>query len=180
MKYGSFVTLFSAAILVAGTITPAFAQYRAPEYASRDRDWNQSDASNDQDPARRWDRFLDQDTNHDFARIFRANPNIIHDPRYMSQWTGVRDLLSQDPDLREYVYETARDYDRDLRPAEKWSRLLDQNPDFANRYHQNPGIVNDPNLRGNEPEIAEFLKTNPEVRHYLDSYARRSDRNYRD
>ncbi len=180
MKYRSFVTLFSAAVLAAGTLTPAFAQRYEPEYASSGRDWNRSDADYGYGAARRWERFLDQDMNRDFARIFRGNPNIIHDPHYMAQWSGVRDLFSKDPELRDYVYQTVRDYNRDTRPAEKWNRELAQNPDFAGRYRQNPSIINDSNLASDEPEIAEFLRTNPEVRLYLDSYTRRYGRYDRD
>ncbi len=161
--------MISAAVLIAGTITPAFAQYYPPGYAHGDRDWNNADASG---AARRWEGFLDSESNRDFARIFRGNPNIIRDPNYMEQWSGARDLLRNDPEVRDYVHQTVHDYS-DLRPNEKWLLLLEENPDFAERYHQNPSIINDSNLAGSEPEIGEFLRTNPEVRPYLDSYARR-------
>jgi len=172
MKYRSFVTLFSAAVLALGTLTPAFAQYRYPEYASGDRDYRGGDA------ARRWDRFLDQEENQNFARQFRGNPNIIHDSRKMDEWSGVRELFNDHPDVRDYVEQKVREYNQDASPAEKWNRELAANPNFADRFRQNPSIVNDSNLRHEEPEIAEFLRTNPEVRSYLDSYASRSS--YRD
>jgi len=177
MKYRSFVTLFSAAVLAVGTITPAFAQYRYPELAFSDSDYR-NDAGYDNDAARRWDRFLDQDENRSFSRQFHGNPNIIHDEREMDQWTGVRELFRDHPDVRDYVYQKVRDYNQDTQPAEKWNRELAANPNFADRYRQNPNIVNDSNLRDSEPEIAEFLRTNPDVRPYLDSYASRSS--YRD
>ena len=177
MKYRSFVTLFSAAVLAVGTITPAFAQYRYPELAFSDSDYR-NDAGYDNDAARRWDRFLDQDENRNFSRQFHGNPNIIHDEREMDQWTGVRELFRDHPDVRDYVYQKVRDYNQDTQPAEKWNRELAANPNFADRYRQNPSIVNDSNLRDSEPEIAEFLRTNPDVRPYLDSYASRSS--YRD
>ena len=177
MKYRSFVTLFSAAVLAVGTITPAFAQYRYPELAFSDNDYR-NDAGYDNDAARRWDRFLDQDENRNFSRQFHGNPNIIHDEREMDQWTGVRELFRDHPDVRDYVYQKVRDYNQDTQPAEKWNRELAANPNFADRYRQNPSIVNDSNLRDSEPEIAEFLRTNPDVRPYLDSYASRSS--YRD
>jgi hypothetical protein len=181
MKCRSFFTLFSAAILVAGTLTPAFAQYRYPQYASGDRDYGRSDSYRGGDASRRWDRFLDDSSNHDFARIFRANPNIIHDREYMSQWTGVRDLFNNHPEVRDYVHQLASDYDRNTRPGEKWHRLMDANPDFASRYRQDPSIVADSNLRNDEPEIREFIKTNPDVRPYLENRASRSyNRDYRD
>ena len=179
MKYSSFVTLFSAAVLTAGTIIPALAQDYRPEYASGDRDYR-SDSGYGNDAARRWDRFLDQDENRNFARQFRGNPNIIHDEREMDQWSGVRELFSNHPDVRDYVYRKVRDYNQDTRPAEKWNRELAANPNFADRYRQNPNIVNDSNLRSEEPEIAEFLRTNPDVRPYLDSYSRRDARDDRD
>ena len=180
MKRSSIFTMFSAAILVAGTLTPAFAQYRYPEYASGDRDYNRSESYNDRGAAHRWERFMNDDSNRDFARIFRGNPNIIHDRSYMSQWTGVRDLFNNDPAVRDYVHQIANDYDRNTRPGEKWRRLMDANPDFANRYRDNPNIVNDGNLSSSEPEIAEFLRTNPDVRPFLENRASRSNRDYRD
>jgi hypothetical protein len=174
MKYGSFVTLFSGTVLAVGTITPAaFAQLRYPEYASGDGDYR-GDSGGNENAAQRWDRFLDQDENRNFAREFHGNPNIIHDEREMDQWTGVRELFRDHPDVRDYVYQKVRDYNQDTRPAEKWSRELAANPNFADRYRQNPSIVDDSNLRDSEPEIAEFLRTNPDVRPYLDSYASRS------
>jgi hypothetical protein len=172
--------MFSAAVLVAGTLTPAFAQYRYPEYARGDRDYNQSDLYRGGDASRRWDRFLDDSSNRDFARIFHGNPNIIHDPSYMSQWTGVRDLFNNDPAVREYVHQLARDYDRNTSPGEKWRRLMDANPDFASRYRQNPDVVNDRNLSNSEPEIREFIRTNPDVRPWLERHASRDYRPYRD
>ena len=179
MKCRSFVTLFSAAVLAVGTLTPALAQDYRPEYASGDRDYR-SDAGYANDAARRWDRFLDQDENRNFARKFHGNPNIIRDEREMDQWSGVRELFSDHPDVRDYVYRKVRDYNQDTRPAEKWNRELAANPNFADRYRQNPNIINDSNLRSEEPEIAEFLRTNPDVRPYLDSYSRRSNRDDRD
>ena len=177
MKCRSFITLFSAAVLAAGTLTPAFAQY--PEYASGDRDYRQSDSGYGNDAARRWDRFLDQDENRNFARKFHGNPNIIRDEREMDQWSGVRELFSDHPDVREYVYRKVHDYNQDTRPGEKWDRELAANPNFADRYRQNPSII-DSNLEREEPEIAEFLRTNPDVRPYLERNSRRSDRDYRD
>lgn len=178
MKYRSFVTLFSAAVMAVGTITPAFAQLRYPELAFSDSDYRGDSGGYDNDAARRWDHFLDQDENRNFARQFHGNPNIIHDGREMDQWTGVRELFRDHPDVRDYVYQKVHDYNQDTQPAEKWNRELDANPNFADRYRQNPSIVNDSNLRDSEPEIAEFLRTNPDVRPYLDSYASRSS--YRD
>jgi hypothetical protein len=173
MKHRKIVTLFSAAVLAVGTITPAFAQ----RYAYGDRDYNRSDAGYSHGgAAARWDRFLDDSQNRDFARIFHANPNIIHDSRYMEQWTGVRDLFSRDPDVREYAEQTASNYDRNTRPGEKWNRLLEANPNFAERYRQNPSIMNDSNMANDEPEIREFMRTNPDVRPYIERQARNSDR----
>lgn len=181
MKYRSFVTLFSAAALALGTFVPvAHAQYRYPEYASGDRDWDHGDAGYGNDAARRWDRFLDAEENRNFARQFHGNPNIIHDSREMDQWTGVRDLFRDHPDVRDYVNRKVRDYNQDTRPEEKWNHELAANPNFAGRYRENPRIINDSNLDSEEPEIAEFLRTNPDVRPYLDGYARNSYRGDRD
>jgi hypothetical protein len=178
MKYRSFVTLFSAAVLAAGTITPAFAQDYRPEYASGDRDYR-NDSGYDNDAARRWDRFLDQDSNREFARKFHGNPNIIRDEREMDQWSGVRELFNDHHDVRDYVYRKVHDYNQDTRPADKWNRELEANPNFADRYRQNPSII-DSNLESEEPEIAEFMRTNPEVRSYLERYSRRNSRDDRD
>jgi hypothetical protein len=175
MKCRSFVTLFSAAVLAAGTITPAFAQYH--EYASSDPDCR-SGSDYDNGAAQRWNRFLDQEENQNFARRFRGNPNIVRDSREMDQWSGVRELFSNHPDVRDYVYRKVHDYNQDTRPAEKWNRELAANPNFADRYRQNPSII-DSNLESEEPEIAEFLRTNPDVRPYLERNSRRSDRDYR-
>jgi len=166
MKHRTFVTLFSAAVLAVGTITPAFAQ----RYAYGDRDYRDSGYGHDGAEGR-WERFLDQDQNRDFSRIFRANPNIIHDSSYMDQWTGVRDLFRNDPEVRDYAERTARNYDRNTRPADKWNRLLEANPNFAERYRQNPSIMNDSNLANDEPEIREFMRTNPDVRPYIERQA---------
>jgi hypothetical protein len=171
MKYRKFVTLFSAAILAVGTITPAFAQ----RYAYGDRDYQGDSGYGHGGAAARWDRFLDDSQNRDFARIFRGNPNIIHDPNYMDQWTGVRDLFRNDPAVREYAEQTARNYDQNTRPADKWNRLLEANPNFAERYRQNPSIMNDSNLANDEPEIREFMRTNPDVRGYVQRQANRSE-----
>ena len=182
MKYRSFVTLFSAAVLAVGTIIPAYAQYYHPEYASGDRDYDRSDEGGgyDRGAAQRWHRFLEDDSNRNFARQFRGNPNIIHDGREMEQWSGVRELFNDHPDVREYVDQKVREYNQNTGPAEKWNREMAANPNFAERYRDNPNIINNGNLRSEEPEIAEFLRTNPEVRPYLDSYASRSDRGDRD
>ena len=77
------------------------------------------------------------------------------------------------------MYRKVHDYNQDTRPGEKWDRELAANPNFADRYRQNPSII-DSNLEREEPEIAEFLRTNPDVRPYLERNSRRSDRDYRD
>jgi hypothetical protein len=173
MKYRKLVTLCSAAVLAVGTITPAFAQ----RYAYGDRDWNSSDSGYNHGggAAARWDRFMEQDQNREFARIYRGNPNIIHDPNYMDQWTGVRDLFRNDPEVRDYAEQNARNYDRNTPPREKWNRLLSANPNFADRWRQNPSIMNDSNLANDEPEIREFMRTNPDVRDYVGRQAGRAE-----
>jgi hypothetical protein len=182
MKYRSFVTLFSAAVLAVGTIVPTYAQSYHPEYANGERDLNRSDegAGYDRDAQQRWHRFLEDENNQNFARQYRGNPNIIHDSREMEQWSGVRELFNNHPDVREYVEQKVRDYNENTRPADKWNREMAANPNFAERYRDNPNIINDGNLRNDEPEIAEFLRTNPDVQTYLNSYASRSDRGDRD
>jgi len=181
MKYRSFVTLFSAAVLAVGTIVPAYAQYYHPEYASGDRNYDRSDEGRgyDRGAQQRWHRFLEDENNQNFARMYRGNPNIIHDGREMEQWSGVRELFNNHPDVRDYVEQKVRDYN-EMRPADKWNREMAANPNFAERYRDNPNIINQGNLRNDEPEIAEFLRTNPEVRPYLERSASRSDnRDYR-
>ncbi len=181
MKYRSFVTLFSAAVLTVGTIVPAYAQYYHPEYASGDRDYDRNDegGSYNRGAQQRWHRFLEDDSNRNFARQYRGNPNIIHDSREMEQWSGVRELLDNHPDVRDYVEQKVREYNQNMSPAEKWNREMAANPNFAERYRDNPNIINQENLRNDEPEIAEFLRTNPDVQPYLERSARRSDRDYR-
>jgi hypothetical protein len=174
MKLRSIFTTLSAAALLAATLTSAFAQYYNGEHGYRDPG---RDASYDRgDAARRWDRFLDDGQNRDFARRFHANPNIVHDPNEMEQDSGVRELFDNHPEVRDYVFDKVRDYNRDAQPAEKWDRLMAANPNFADRYRENPGIINDSNLASDEPAIAQFLRTNPDVRDYLHSYSSRDDR----
>jgi hypothetical protein len=81
--------------------------------------------------------------------------------------------------VRDYVYRKVHDYNQDTRPADKWNRELEANPNFADHYRQNPGII-DSNLDSEEPEIAEFLRTNPDVRPYLERDSRRDGRDDRD
>ncbi|HEV2170025.1 MAG TPA: hypothetical protein VGR40_03705 [Candidatus Binatus sp.] len=180
MKHGIFLTLFLAGVLAAGTFTPAFAQDYNSLFGRGERDWNRGGSDYDQGARDRWQRFLDSDENRNFAREFRGNPNIIHDRDTMDQWTGVQELFRDHPDVRNYVFQRVRDYDQNTRPGEKWRRELDANPNFADRFRSNPDVINDPNLRHNEPEIAEFFRTNPEVRDYVENHSRDSGRNYRD
>lgn len=181
MKHGVFLTLFLAGVFALGTFTPAFAQDYNSDYGTGYRDGDRGGSDYDQGARERWERFLDRDENRNFAREFRGNPNIIHDRGAMDQWTGVRELFRNHPDVRDYVFQKVRDYDQNTRPGEKWHRELDANPGFADRYHQNPNIINDSNLASEEPEIGEFLRTNPEVRDYLENHARDRDdgRGYR-
>jgi len=172
MKYRKLVTLCSAAVLAVGTITPAFAQ----RYAYGDRDYGSDAGYSHGSAAARWDRFMEQDQNREFSRIYHGNPNIIHDRNYMDQWTGVRDLFRNDPEVRDYAEQQARNYDRNTPAREKWNRLLEANPNFADRYRQNPSIVTDSNLANDEPEIREFIRTNPDVRPFLDRQAGRGER----
>jgi hypothetical protein len=173
--------MFSAAVLASAMLTSAFAQDYGREYARGDRDLNESGGgSYDQSAAQRWERFLDQDQNRDFARRYHANPNIIHDRNEMDQDSGVRELFANHPEVRDYVNERAREYSRDTRPEEKWDRLMASNPNFAQRYRENRSIINDSNLDSDEPAIAQFLRTNPDVRDYLHSYASRDHGDERD
>ena len=193
MKHRIFLTLVPAAALALGTVTPSFAQNYNYDYGRDSQNYNsdygrdyngynQNRGGYDNDAARRWDRFLDNDENRNFAREFHGNPNIVRDQRAMDQWTGVRELFSDHPDVRDYVFQKVRDYDQNTRPEEKWRREMDANPNFADRYRQHPDIVNDSKLNNDEPEIAEFLRTNPDVRDYLERRANRGydrDRDYR-
>jgi hypothetical protein len=185
MKHRIFLTLVPAAALALGTVAPGFAQNYNYNYGRFGDLFGRASSESENDAARRWEHFLDRDENQNFARQFRGNPNIIHDERAMDQWTGVRQLFDNHPDVREYVFQKVRDYNENTRPGEKWRRELDANPNFADRYRQNPNIVNDSNLASDEPEINEFLRTNPDVRDYLERQASRSydrdrdDRDYR-
>ena len=179
MKKGIFLSLLLAMVFAGGTLTSALAQNYNYRYARGDRDWD-GGGDYDNGAARRWHQFLSADENQNFARTYRGNPNVINDGRMMDQWTGVRDLFRERPDVRDYVYEKVRDYNQNTPPREKWNRELEANPNFADRYHDNPDVINDPNLRNNEPEIAEFLRTNPEVRDYVENHHRDYNRSYRD
>lgn len=167
--------MFAAAVLVTAMLTPAFAQDYGRQYARDYRDWNASGRSYVERAAQRWHQFLDQDENRNFAERFHANPNIIHDEREMEQDSGVRELFNRHPEVRDYVNERVRDYNRDTRPAEKWDRLMAANPNFAERYRRDHSIINDSNLDNDEPAIAQFLRTNPDVRDYFRSYASRGN-----
>jgi hypothetical protein len=160
MRLKGVVTAFSVTILAAAMYSPSFAQSYDSGYGHGGYD---RPAAYNDSPAQRWNRFLDQ--NQDFARRFRGNPNIIRDQRVMDDQPGVREFFAKNPDVREYVYRSTRnDGDRDDSPRAKWNRLLAHNPDFAERYRQNPGIIDDPNVMRDEPEVREFLRTNPDVR----------------
>lgn len=180
MKYGIFLTAFLAVILAIGTITPAFAQDYSPEYGHGDGNRGGSDFDND--AARHWQDFLNRDENQNFAREFHGNPNVIRDERKMDEWSGVREFFNNHPDVRSYVYEKVRDYNQNTPPRQKLHRELDANPNFADRFRDNPDVINDPNLRHDEPEIAEFLRTNPDVRDYIENHHRddNRDRDYND
>lgn len=183
MKHGIFLTLFLAGVLAAGPASKAHAQDYKSLFGHADSNWDRGGSDYDHGARERWQRFLDRDENRNFAREFRGNPNIIHDDRMMDQWSGVRELFSNHPEVRDYVEQNVRDYNRDTRPGEKWHRELEANPNFADRFRQNPDIINDSNLASEEPEIGEFLRTNPEVRDYLENHDRRygrdRDRDYR-
>ena len=182
MKHRIFLTLVPAAALALGTVTPSLAQnYNYNDGRFGDL-FGRASSESDNDAGRRWEHFLDRDENQNFARQFRGNPNVIHDERAMDQWTGVRELFDNHPDVRQYVFQKVRDYNENTRPGEKWRRELDANPNFAGRYRQNRNIINDSNLASDEPEINEFLRTNPDVRDYLENRSGRGDdsdyRNY--
>jgi hypothetical protein len=163
MNYKRALTVLSAA-MIAGAVyaPPSFAQsYGGERYASSDRDWNRGDSA-----SARWDRFLEQ--NPDFARRFHGNPNIIRDLRVMDDQPGVREFFANNPDVRDYVYRTTHnDSDSDDSASAKWNRFLERNPNFAERYRQNPDIVRNDSVMRDEPEVREFLRTNPDVRGYV-------------
>ena len=153
------VPLFSTVLLVGAMCTPSFAQYGGYVH-DRDR----ADSYSQDSAATRWDRFLEQ--NPDFARRYRANPNIIRDPQVMDQQPGVREFFANNPDARQYAYRSTR-MDQAEAPAVKWREFLEQNPNFAERYRQNPAIVENESVLNDEPELRELLRTDPEMRSYL-------------
>ena len=160
MTHKRIVPLFSTILFVGALCTPAFAQYDAyPHHRDRVDSYSQDSA------AARWNRFLEQ--NPDFARRYRANPNIIRDPRVMDHQPGVREFFANNPDARQYAYNSARMDQATEPPAVKWHEFLEQNPNFAERYRQNPGIIDDENVMNDEPEVRELLRTNPGIRAYL-------------
>ncbi|HYK65826.1 MAG TPA: hypothetical protein VEY94_12835 [Patescibacteria group bacterium] len=182
MNYGIFLAAFLGIALAIGSLSPAFGQDYNSGYGHGDRDWNRGGSDYDNNAAQRWNDFLNRDENQNFAREFHGNPNVIKDERKMDEWSGVRQFFDNHPNVRRYVYENVRQYDQNTSPGQKWHRELDANPNFADRFRNNPNVINDPNLRNDEPEIAEFFNTNPDVRDYVGNHHRdyNRDRNYND
>jgi len=84
----------------------------------------------------------------------------------MDDQPGVKEFFANNPDVRQYAYRSSGNFERGGSPAEKWNRFLNHNPNFAERYRQNPGIVNDEKVVNDEPELRELFRTDPEVRRY--------------
>jgi hypothetical protein len=149
---------------------PVFAQSYDSYSRHGDRFLSYADSDSSSDPAARWQRFLYQ--NPDFARRYRGNPDIIRDPRVMDEQPGLREFFANNPDVRQYAYRSSGNFERSGSAAEKWNRFLAHNPNFAERYRENPSIVNDESVVNDEPELRELFRTNPEVRRYASSERR--------
>jgi hypothetical protein len=164
MRFKRTITILSASVLAGSMSMPLFAQDYDSYSKHSDRSRSNAENYSNSNPAARWQRFLDENT--DFARRYRENPNIIRDPRVMDDEPGLRAFFANNPEVRRYAYRSTS-YREDLAsPAEKWNRFLNQNPNFAERYRQNPDIVNDNSVMNDEPAVREFFRTNPEVRRY--------------
>lgn len=164
MRFKRTVTILSAAVLTSAMSMPVFAQDYDSYSRHGDRPFSYAENYFNSDPAARWQRFLDE--NPDFARRYRGNPDIIRDPRVMDDQPGVREFFANNPDVRQYAYRSSGNFERARTPAEKWNRFLNHNPNFAERYRENPSIVNDENVVNDEPELRELFRTDPEVRRY--------------
>lgn len=164
MRFKRTTAILSASILAGFMATPVFAQDYDSYSRHGDRALSYAENDSNLDSAARWQRFLDE--NPDFARRYRSNPDVIRDPRVMDEQPGVREFFANNPDVRRYAYRSSGNFERTGTPAEKWNRFLAHNPNFAERYRQNPSIVNDESVLNDEPELRELFRTDPEVRRY--------------
>ena len=164
MRFKRTITILSASVLAGSISLPVLAQDYESYSKDGDRSVGYAENYSNSDPAVRWQRFLRE--NPDFARRYRSNPEIIRDPRVMDEQPGLREFLANHPDVRQYAYRSSGNIERAGSPADKWHRFLKHNPNFAQRYRENPGIVNDENVVDNEPELRELFRTDPEVRRY--------------
>jgi hypothetical protein len=174
MRFKRTIAILSTSLLVGSMSMPVFAQGYDGYSRHEDRSLSYAENNSYSDPAARWQRFLDE--NPDFARRYRGNPNIIRDPRVMDEQSGLREFFANNPDVRQYAYRSSGNFERMGSPAEKWNRFLAHNPNFAERYRENPGIVNDENVVNEEPELRELFRTDPEVRRYAYSERREMGR----
>jgi hypothetical protein len=164
MRFKRTITILSASVLAGSMSMPVFAQDYDSYSRRGDRSWRYAENYSNSDPAARWQRFLNE--NPDFAHRYRGNPDIVRDPRVMDDQPGLREFFANNPDVRQYAYRSSGNFERTGTPAEKWNRFLNHNPNFAERYRENPGIVNDENVVNDEPELRELFRTDPEVRRY--------------
>jgi hypothetical protein len=174
MQFKRTISILSASLLVGSMWTPVFAQGYDTYTRHEDRSLSYAENNSYSNPAARWQRFLDE--NPDFARRYRGNPDIIRDPRVMDNQPGLREFFANNPDVRQYAYRSSGNFERTGSPAEKWNRFLARNPNFAERYRENPSIVNDENVLNEEPELRELFRTDPEVRRYASSERREMGR----
>jgi hypothetical protein len=164
MRFKRTITVLSASVLAGSIALPVLAQDYDSYSRHADRSLSYAENYSQSDPAARWQRFLRE--NPDFARRYRGNPDIIRDPRVMDDQPGLKEFFANNPDVRQYVHRSSGNFERAGSPAEKWNRFLNHNPNFAERYRENPSIVNDENVVNDEPELRELFRTDPEVRRY--------------
>ena len=164
MRLKRTITILSTALLVGSMSVPLLAQDYDNYSRHSDRSGRYAENYSNSNPAARWQRFLDE--NPDFARRYRGNPDIIRDPHVMDDQPGLREFFANNPDVRQYAYRSSGYHQDVASPAEKWHRFLNQNPNFAERYRQNPDIINNDSVMNDEPELRDLFRTNPEVRRY--------------
>jgi len=174
MRFKRTIAILSTSLLAGSMSMPVFAQDYDSYSRHHDRSWSYAENNSYSNPAARWQRFLDE--NPDFARRYRGNPDIIRDSSVMDEQPGLREFFANNPDVRQYAYRSSGNFERTGSPAEKWNRFLAHNPNFAQRYRENPSIVNDESVLNDEPELRELFRTDPEVRRYAYSERREMGR----
>jgi hypothetical protein len=169
MRFKRAITILSASVLAGSMSMPLFAQDYDSYSRHSGRSWSNAENYSNSNPAARWQRFLDENT--DFARRYRENPNIIRDPRVVDDEPGLRAFFANNPEVRRYAYNDRRemgrsDMDGDMDSANgDMSGFLATHPGLARQLRDRPGLINDPRFVQNHPNLDWYLRNHPDARY---------------